>query len=62
MSPADALRYASGMSTQELAGPGGDGSWPGPANRRPSTLSPHHLFWVVAFAALAMRTTRWRLG
>lgn len=64
MSPADALRYASGMSTRELSA-----AWrrwlmaQRPA--QPAALDPAlliTLLWMVAFAALAMRTTRWRLG
>lgn len=64
MSVGDALRYASGMDTQALAAAWRD--WV--MERRPDSQAGFDprlllaLLWVVVFATLAMRSTRWRLG
>jgi hypothetical protein len=63
-SPGDALRYASGMDERALAA-----AWRGwVLEHRPASqagLDPLLLvavLWIVAFGALAMRSTRWRFG
>jgi hypothetical protein len=62
-SPGDALRSASGLGTEELASRWRTWVLQG-APRTRAALDPHLLFslmWIAALAALAMRSTRWRL-
>jgi len=61
--PGDALRRASGLGTEELASTWRAWVLQG-APRTRAALDPHLLFslmWIAALAALAMRSTRWRL-
>jgi hypothetical protein len=61
--PADMLRHASGLTSQELATRWRTWMMEG-APRTRAVLDPHllaYLIWIVAFAALATRSTRWRL-
>ncbi len=62
--PGDALRYASGLSSEEL----GDLWHAWVLAQRPEVQaglgvgSLFTLLWILAFAGLAMRSSRWRLG
>ena len=63
-SPSEALQHASGMTPEELGL-----AWREEVLRhRPTTYAgsiPVHwslFLWIVLFAAMAMRSTRWRLG
>ncbi len=61
--PGDALRRASGLGTEELASMWRTWVLQG-APRTRAALDPHLLFslmWIAVLAALAMRSTRWRL-
>ncbi len=61
--PGDALRRASGLGTEELAAAWRTWVLQG-APRTRAALDPHLLFslmWIAALAALAMRSTRWRV-
>ncbi len=61
--PADALRFASGLTTEELGARWRAWVLQGAPPER-ALLDPHLLtciMWIVAFAALATRSTRWRL-
>lgn len=63
-SPGEALRYASGLSAEEL----GDRWQAWVVAQQPESQAGFgsralwSLFWTLCFAALAMRSTRWRLG
>jgi hypothetical protein len=63
-SAAEALLAASGASRDELAGAWLDYVLENkPATRAGAgTSTLLALFWIAAFGALAMRSTRWRLG
>lgn len=64
MTPAEALEYASGQPVDELL----EGWRAELLAHRPETFEPlvpgsgRALLWTLLFAALAMRSTRWRLG
>jgi hypothetical protein len=61
--PSEALSAASGLSAHELAARWRDWMMSGAPETR-AMLDPHLLIdrlWIVAFAAFAMRSTRWRL-
>lgn len=63
LSPGDALRLASGQSTDELASLWRRWMIEGAPARR-AALDPYFLvtlLWIAVFAAFAMRSTRWRL-
>jgi hypothetical protein len=64
MEPGDALRYASGLSTEALAKRWRDAIMEARPNVHAGFGATQlaGLFWIVLFAALAMRSTRWRLG
>jgi hypothetical protein len=64
MEPGDALRYASGLSTEALARRWRDAIMKARPNVHAGFGATQFagLFWIVLFAALAMRSTRWRLG